>query len=174
MAALTSPPGDSPLLSDVAGRSWSATSSVASRPMHREWLRWITLLLAMVNVSSLRQGVSTLTAQAASIAATAIPLAPNAALATSDGRYRVLVYARVTRAATTSSSLAVTIGWTDGGIACTKAISAVTGNTTATVLQEQVVIRADKGTTINYSTTYASVGGVVMTYSLDVVAEVVP
>jgi hypothetical protein len=45
---------------------------------------------------------------------------PLATGALSTGRYRVSYYARITTPATTSSSLSITLGWTNDGQACTQ------------------------------------------------------
>ena len=81
-------------------------------------------------------------------------------------------HARVTQAATTSSSLPVTVGYTDGGVAVTRASAALTGNTTASATGADVVVRADTNTTLTYATSYSSSGGTPMQYALDVSVEV--
>lgn len=105
-----------------------------------------------------------LTGQAASIGITSL-------VAAASGRYRVSWYVRVMQAATTSSSIAVTITTTDGTIVVPQAGGSVTGNTTASALSGSFIVQADAGVPISYSTAYASVGGVVMKYSLQIVAE---
>lgn len=120
-------------------------------------------------VSSVSQIVSPmveLTAQAASIVSTPIPTTTLA-----GGYYRVSFYARVTTAAATSSSLIVTLSWTDGGVSCGISSVAVTGNLTSTVATGTAVIEIDQATGIAYSTTYASVGVPAMQYKLTVILE---
>ena len=78
--------------------------------------------------------------------------------------------ARVTRAATTSSSLIVTFGWTQA-VSCTAASVAMTGNTTATTGTSSVLVRVDQDSSITYATTYASSGGTTMQYRVDVTCE---
>lgn len=107
-----------------------------------------------------------LTAQTASIAATAVPSDVLTA-----GLYRVSWYARITRAATTSSSLTVTIGWTEQGTPLTVSGAAVTGNTTTTVQNATQVLQIDGSTPITYATTYASTGATTMAYELTVLLE---
>jgi len=63
------------------------------------------------------------------------------------------------------------VQWTVGGVACTKTYTALTGNTTSTVLAETLPVRIDANTSLTYSTTYASVGATVMQYGLEVIAE---
>jgi hypothetical protein len=107
----------------------------------------------------------TLTGKSASIAATTISI-----LSVTGGVYRLSGAARVTTAASTSSSLVLTFGWTQA-VACTAASTAVTGNTTATTASFSVIVRADAATNLQYATTYASSGGTAMVYRLDVVVE---
>ncbi|HYE92385.1 MAG TPA: hypothetical protein VEA38_15255 [Terriglobales bacterium] len=91
------------------------------------------------------------------------------------GLYRISVYARITRAATTSSSLTVSIHHTDGGANPTKATAAMTGNTTATTNDPFVhLIHIDEDTALSYSTTYVSVGATPMKYRVFIVVEAVP
>lgn len=106
----------------------------------------------------------TLTAQSASIGVTPIPSDPLA-----PGLYSVTYYARITTAAVTSSSLTVTLFWTDGGVSCTHAFTALTGNTVSTTGSDSYLLRIDQATPISYSTTYASNGAGEMVYSLDLV-----
>lgn len=106
--------------------------------------------------------------QSASIGVTAIPadsLAP--------GLYRVTWYARITRAATTSSSLVVTFSWTDGGIACSTSSAALTGNTTSTSGTGSALMNIDQASPVSYSTTYGSVGATTMQHSLAIVLETI-
>jgi hypothetical protein len=107
--------------------------------------------------------------QAASIAATPIPSGTLRA-----GNYRVSYYARVTRAATVSSTLTVTISWTDGGASCSFSGAAMTGNTTTTVQSGSVFLASDASAPILYSTVYGSVGGTTMQYKLIVALELIP
>lgn len=127
---------------------------------------WFLELVNRVNDSPEQYNPVTLTAQQASIATTPIPMPQIGA-----GLYRISVYARVTQAATVSSSLDATIGWTDGTVSCTHTLAAVTGNTTATVLLGSVVVRSDQATALTYATTYASVGATPMQYRIDVMVE---
>jgi len=135
----------------------------------REWQVWITNLVTKVDSQAYQAKAVSLTAQSASIGATAVSIASLTA-----GVYRMSYRARVTQAATTSSSLLVTISWVDGTITCSLASAAVTGNTTATVISGSEVIRVDQDGPINYATTYASTGATPMQYSLDVSVEALP
>lgn len=119
-------------------------------------------------VASTAQAIKSvvLTGQSASIGNTAIPTGALAA-----GTYRVSTYARITRAATTSSSLQITITWTDGGVTCSSTSAALTGNTTSTTQSQTLVLTSDQGVAVSYSTTYATLGVTTMTYSLNVILE---
>ena len=108
-----------------------------------------------------------LATQGASIAATAL----HTVGAVQRGIYRLAYYQRVTRAATTSSELTTTFGWTDGGVAQTISGAVMNGNTTATQQTGTLLVRADKATTLTYATAYVSVGGTPMQYSLDITLE---
>lgn len=73
--------------------------------------------------------------------------------------YKLSYYLRIVRPATVSSSVTVTIRWTDGGIAQSFTFAAVTGNTTDTVQNvPEILIRVDPGTEVTIETAYASVG----------------
>ena len=89
----------------------------------------------------------------------------------SPGLYRVSYYARITRAATTSSSLTVTIGHTDGAVSITQVGAAITGNTTATVQSGTALMRVDTATAVTYGTAYSSTGSTSMQYRLDLAFE---
>lgn len=129
----------------------------------RQWLLSVT---GRVQQSPLVLAAVALTTQAAAIGATAIPLG-----ALAPGTYRVTYYARITQAATVSSSLTVTLQWTDGGIGQTATFPAMTGNTTATSQTNVILVNIDQGTSLTYSTAYASVGATAMQYALTVVPE---
>jgi len=130
------------------------------------WVNWFTTLQSDVQDAPFRLASVAATGQSAAIGATAIPLG---ALAT--GLYRVSYLARITTAASTSSSLTVRIGFTNGGVACSLSGAAMTGNTTATVQTETVLLQIDASTPITYSTVYSSTGATAMVYSLWVTAE---
>jgi hypothetical protein len=87
------------------------------------------------------------------------------------GLYRVSYVARITRAATTSSSLTVSLSWTVGGNVVTLTGAPITGNTLGTVQCGGGLIRIDEGSPITYAAVYASVGAVGMQYAIDVVLE---
>ena len=107
-----------------------------------------------------------LASQVAAIGATSLALG-----STSGGVYRANVIARITTAATTSSSLSVTLRWTMGGVNLSRASAALTGNTTGTYLVDVFPARIDANTAITYETAYASVGATVMAYRIEVLLE---
>lgn len=109
-----------------------------------------------------------LTNQSASIGTTPMPLP---SLAT--GLYRLTTYARITTADAVSSSLTITVSWTDGAIACSLSGAAMTGNTTATVQSNTATVQIDAATPISYATTYASNTPGSMKYKLIVLVEAV-
>lgn len=112
--------------------------------------------------------VTHLTGQSASIGSTQLPVG-----ALPAGTVRVSWYAHITQAATTSSALMVTIGWTENGVALSSDGVAITGNTTTTTQSGSFTVTSDADSPLTYATTYASVGGVVMEYSLVVMVEYV-
>jgi hypothetical protein len=147
---------------------------VVERPVVRESITgrvtqamryWLLSLADRINRTPEVLQTVTVTGQSASIATTTISV-----LSLPQGVYRLSAAARVTTAATTSSSLLVTFGWTQA-VACTAASAAVTGNTTATTVSFAVVVRADEASNLQYATTYASSGGTAMVYRLDVSVE---
>ena len=88
-----------------------------------------------------------------------------------SGIYRVSYYARITQAAGTSSSLTVQFRWTDGGVPQTQTAAALTGNTTATIQQDRLMVRVDRDTSIVVDATYASVGSPSMQFRLNLALE---
>lgn len=133
------------------------------------WVEYMTRSDQILAQSPNRlNSVGPLTAQAASIGATDFSTG-----GLNAGLYRLSYYARITQAATTSSSLIVTFDWTDTGVATSHSFAAITGNTTATNngSPDSKLIYSDAASPIRYSTTYASVGGTPMQYSLQIVLE---
>lgn len=140
----------------------------AAKRIGERWYRWLDLFVARVLQAVLSLGGVQRSGLSAAIAATTL-LTPELI-----GVFRVTWDARITTAAAVSSSLTVTISWTDGGIACSKSFTAITGNTTATVDSGTVTIHQNPGavaTAIQYATAYASVGAPAMAYQIDVIVE---
>lgn len=160
MALLPPIPTTAPLLElDLDGTSSPYVSA--------DWYRWIFALASRLNASSPVIGTPTsLTTQGASIGTTSLTLP-----ALSAGVYRVSWYARITQAATVSSSLTVTLGWTETTITLTTSGSAITGNTTTTVQSDARIVVTDASAPITYSTAWVSVGATPMIYRLSILCE---
>jgi hypothetical protein len=99
------------------------------------------------------------------------------------GFYRISWRAKVTRAATSSSTLGGTSGFQITYTDVTDAVSLTplavpnadgTGNTTATQLSGAVVVNAEQGTNITFSFDYTSSGATGMEYQIGVYAEYLP
>jgi len=129
------------------------------------WQVWLRGVTEAINATPRVQSSVTGTPTGASIGTTTL-LADTG----SAGVFRVSWFLRITQAATTSSSVAVTVGFTDG-VALTISGSAVTGNTTTTIQQQTVLVRCDANSVLTYSTTYSSVGATAMQYALSVTVE---
>ena len=129
------------------------------------WFRYFSNQATQLTTAAQAIATKGLAAQAASISAT--PL-----LVTSfSGLFRVTYYLRITQAATVSSSVTVTIGFTETAVPLTKTFPAVTGNTTTTIDSQTWLLRSDAAAPITYAITYASVGATAMQYRIDVVVE---
>jgi hypothetical protein len=131
------------------------------------WIYALSAVQQQIDTSPSRLSGVSLQTQGASIGTTAFPTGTLGA-----GLYRVQPYARITRAATTSSSLTVTVSFTESTLTLSTSWPALTGNTTGTILAgEPRLIRIDASTPVSYATTYASVGGTSMQYRLDLILE---
>lgn len=171
MSGLTSPfPFDVPVSPETTDRQTGRKTR--SPYLSQELVDWLLEQQRRVDNTPNQIGAITpLTAQGASISATPVPMPT-----LTTGRYLVYAYARITRAGSVSSSLTVTIGWTDGTVACVRASAALTTNTTAaTVVFPPLPLRIDANASITYATTYADGGGATsMQYSLDVWVQAIP
>lgn len=86
------------------------------------------------------------------------------------GLYEVKANARIITAAGVSSSVTVTIGWTQGGVIQSESFAAIAGNTTTSGLTgPPKTFRADASTPITYAVTYASNPAGAAHYSLDLI-----
>lgn len=132
-----------------------------------DWLNALEAIVGKVDRTEEQVAKVRLTAQAAAIAATPVHTVLSA------GLYRISYFVRVTQAASVSSSVQVTIGFTDGGVAVASAGTAQTGNTTATHETRTLMVRADQATAITLAVAYASAGGTPMTFAIDVVVEAI-
>lgn len=132
------------------------------------WFRWFYAIWSRIrsNVQQVGTAIHKTAQNAAIVTATAYTV-------TQTGDYRVSWYARVTTADGVSSSVAVTIGWREGGSTCSKTFAALTGDSITTADGNQLLVRADGGTVITYATSYASNTPSKMQYELDVTVELV-
>jgi hypothetical protein len=143
----------------------STTLVTADRMMDWFWVQYFNNRDQRIESTASTVTTTAVSTQSASIAATPIDVG------TAAGIYRLSIYARLTQAATTSSSLMVTIGWTDGTVSVSKAYAALVANTVTTVLAETLPVQIDANASLTYATTYASVGGTPMIYRLAIAAE---
>jgi hypothetical protein len=127
--------------------------------------QWLLSLTTRLQSSPTVPFSLALVGQGASIAASDLIAIP------ASGLYRVSYRARVTTAATSSSSLTVTITSTDGGVACAMSSGAYTGNAVNAPVSGWALVRTDAGVPITYATTYASAGATAMVYRLDLIVE---
>lgn len=132
------------------------------------WADYLSRLAQNVQASATRVSSSSPVNQAGSIAATDV-----SGGALKAGLYRLSYYARITQAATVSSSLDVTISWTDGGVAQSQTGASITGNTVTTFQSVTLFFHSDASAPISFSTVYTSVGATPMQYRLDVTLEVI-
>jgi hypothetical protein len=130
------------------------------------WSKFIDNWIAVSNLKPTKIFDARLENQTASIAATDVS---NGELAA--GLYRVSYYTRITRAATTSSSLQVSLSWNDGTVAQLETFTALVGNTTGTHQSQTMLIRADKNSPVRYEAAYATAGAVTMAFALYVTLE---
>lgn len=132
----------------------------------KNWYNWLDTLRGRVDESP--QAVETVSLPVtsnASIAATPILVTQTA------GLYRVSYYLRITTAAGVSSSVTVTIGWTESGVPLTLSGAALTTNTIQSVQTGSYLIRSDGAAPITYAVTYASNPAGAAKFRLDVVVE---
>lgn len=119
-------------------------------------------------------------AQGAAVASTLLYNVP----ATQGGMYKITFYLKVTRAATTSSTLgALTITFTDatdsvaqsvvalGGTQAGVAGTTNAGNSTVSILQGRVSVNAKAGTAINLAIAYVSAGATTMQFEAHLVVQ---
>lgn len=143
------------------------------QPPNWDWTRWFLALWSAVRAQPLEIGLSStgappvnLTGQTAAIATTPIPLPT-----INGGAYRVTWYTRKTVADGFSSSLTITIGWTESGIAQTRVGAALATDTVLAIQSESVMFLNDQSTAITYAVAYASNTPNKMTYRLSVLVE---
>jgi hypothetical protein len=136
--------------------------------VRRTWQVWFRNLTNTVNDAPSRIQTVSLVNQSASIGATSIPSTTLTA-----GLYRVTWYLRISTAAGTSSSVTVTLGWTDDTVTMSLSGAAVTGNTTTTSQTQTSLLAVDNASPVTYATVYSSAGAPTMQYALDITLEAV-
>jgi hypothetical protein len=159
-----------PYRDNVTTQVRAGNSLTMASKLTRQWEAWFGLLVAAFAGLSRKMGSVAVTGHAAAIGATAVPTVPYV-----SGLYVVRYYIRVSRAATTSSSLQVTIVWTDGTVAAPVAMqetgAALVGNTTATHESGTMLIRCVANTDITYAVAYASVGATSCQFNFDIFVD---
>lgn len=132
---------------------------------------WFLEISTRLNRAPERRARVTFIDHGATIPTTAVPI-----LKLAKGLYRISYYIRVTRPGSVSSSVQVTLGWTDGAVAQTFVGALKNGNTTTTYESSGVpLVRADAETELTYAVAYANGGGATsMQFVLDVVVEAIP
>lgn len=140
------------------------TNRVTDR-MTQAFRQWLLSLTTLIQSSARVLATIRLTLQSASIGSTVITLPTLAA-----GTYRLTYYARITTAASVSSSLTVGFGWTESTAAQAVTATPITGNTVTTVDSGSFTMDVDQATSLTYSTTWAPVG-TPGAYRLTVIAE---
>ena len=131
------------------------------------WAQFLQTQFGLVFSSPANLSPQSITEQNASIGTTSLPLG-----SVNAGLYGIRVYAQITTVATTSSSLAVTIGWTSQGQTLSQTFPALTGNSLTTFGSGSLpMIFVDAGSAITYSTTYASNAAGEMKYNLWIYTE---
>jgi hypothetical protein len=157
MTVMASPPAQTSLI--------ELDDKVPSRRLpfylSKAWLLWLyDLILRVQSALQLLQTV-TLVNQHAAIGATSIALG-----GVSAGILRLAWYLRVTTRDPVSSSVTLTIAWTEGAQACTLSGAAVAGNLVTSLQSGVIEIAVDSNAVITYATAYASNTPGVMQYSL--------
>ena len=130
------------------------------------WIEFFNSLARAINLAPSRAAVVQVTGMEDSIAATDMT---GGGLA--EGLYRLSYYFRVTRAATTSSSIALGLDWIDHTQTVTYTGPASTGNTVTTYQTATAMVFVDRAAPVRYSRTYASSGAVTMQYELFLIME---
>jgi hypothetical protein len=141
--------------------------SIADRLIGRDaWAQWFLAVQRAVDSTALGVGTpQTLIAQHAALPVTTVLTVP------ATGLYRVSVAAVITQAATTSSSLQLTVRWTCLGVPTAVSGAAMTTNVVGTLAQITPIAYADEGTVITVEAAYASVGATSMQYTLSARVE---
>lgn len=158
-----------PLRADIAEPDSSRHPMAAKMPklkINKEWFLWLSGIVELLQKAPTAQGRVLKASEQASISTTPVEIGQ-----VSQGIWRVSTHLRVKTPATVSSSVQVTISWTDGGVAQSESGTLLNGNLTTTREGKTFIIRTDASSPISYAVAYASVGATAMIYTLDVVVE---
>jgi hypothetical protein len=134
------------------------------KPISHSWYLWLFALVALLQASARVVTTKSYTNQSASIPATSLNV-------TVAGVYRVSWTLRPTQAATVSSSLIVTIGYTDAGQVLSVAGVALTANLVTTPQSGTFLLRTDGASPVTAAIAYGSVGGTPLVFKADVTCE---
>jgi len=156
-------------ISNVPFRSALANIAAGLALVTPDWRRWLQEVKDGIDAAARRVGVAVgLADQSTSVSGTVDT--PTLAA----GLYRVSWLLEVTQAATTSSSVQLTVITTSGGVVTTQTGDALTANTVGAALSGVFVVSVDAGTPISYTLTYVSVGATALEYGLSLSPEVLP
>lgn len=136
------------------------------------WSRFFRALTDAIETAPKLVGrvvLSGATALHASVAPSVVPIQAFAA-----GDYLVHFYMRVQVPGGVSGDVTLTFAWPDGGVACTKPIPIMNGNTIGTLVSGTFPVHVDGGGPISYSTAYNAVPANTMQHSLIVRIEQLP
>jgi hypothetical protein len=134
----------------------------------RVWNAWLLALTTRISAAATVLRTTQLLAQVAAVVTTA------AYTTSAAGLYRVTYCLRVTQAATTSSSLTVTLGWVRSTVGLTLSGSALVNGGPASAQTQSMLVRADRASDLTFAVAYVSVGATPVKFELDVVVEQVP
>lgn len=155
-----------PIASDAPIVATDPTSEKLTGNISTFFRKWLLALTQLLQAAVTAQGTTlTKTGQTAALVTTTLWTT------TVAGLYRVNYTVKVTAADGVSSSVQITIGWLDGGIALTSVGTNVNGDTTASFGDLSKVIHADSGSTITIAASYASNTPAKMVYALRAIAE---
>lgn len=131
------------------------------------WQQWLVALSLFINSAVVKPGSVSVLPGVGAVVAVAIPLNSKMLGAV----YRVSYSLQTTRAASVSSNLQITIGWTSYSVAQSQSGAAIVNGTNVSQQSGQFIIQADANTDVTYAVTYASVGGTSMQYALELTVE---
>jgi len=132
----------------------------------RPWVDWFAALGMRIDEQTRKLDVIEMYNLSGGFGVTPIPLS-----VADQGIFRITYYTRIMQQAATSSSVQVTIGWTDGAITCFQAFPPMTGNTQGTTQSNTIMVRNDQASPLTYQVTYASNAAGQMRYSLVIMVE---